>query len=370
MTLRPHIRAAATWVPIFMPRRSNAVFRRFLPALAAAFAMACAQAVELGDVAVRSWIGQPLVADIELTEFSGGAGAVTVKLARGEVFEGASIAVHPALANARMSVMQRDGRQFLHLTSVTPVDTPYVHLFLELTDGSRKNVRAVTLSLSPDPKPAPAPKSAPAPAPEARPTAPALAPIPPSKPAPAPALAPVPSPKPAPAPLPVKARPAPQAPALRPPAAREPAAACPKPRFTDDEIRACAASEYRSALLSAQIVELEEKVKALQAALDAPMPPVPAARAAAPAPRKVRPAVSPPHAPADGGLPLAWIGAGVAGLAAAGGGMLAYRRRRTTQPPLAVGPRRVSALLARLRDALQRDRKQPVAESGARTEPE
>lgn len=354
MTLRPHIRAAATWVPIFMPRRSNAVLRRFLPALAAASAMACAQAVELGDVAVRSWLGQPLVADIELTGVEGEAGAVTVKLARSEVFEGASIAVHPALANARMSVMRRDGRQFLHLTSVTPVDTPYVHLFLELTDGSRKNVRAATLSLSPDPKPAPAPR--PAPLPETRPPAPALAPVPP--------------PKPAPAPPPVKARPSQPAPALPPPVAREQAAACPKPRYTDDQIRACAAGEYRSALLSAQIVELEEKVKGLQAALDAPVPPAPEARAAKPALRTVPPAVSQPPAPADGGLPLAWIGAGFTALAAAGGGILAYRRRATPPPPAPAAPRRVSALLARMREALQRDRKQPDAETGARAEPE
>jgi hypothetical protein len=341
-----------------MPRRLNALFRRCLPALAA-FTMACAQAAELGDVAVRSWIGQPLVADIELTGFSGDAGAVAVKLARSEVFEGAGIAIHPALANARMSVMQRDGRQFLHLTSVTPVDTPYLHLFLELADGGRKNVRAATLQLSPDPRPALVARPAAAAAPEPR--------------RPAPASVPVPQSKPAPAPPPVKARPALPAPVPRPPVAPAPVASCPKPRYTDDQVRACAASEYRSALLSAQIVELEEKVKGLQAALDAPMPPAPAVSPAKLVARAEAPVkISAPPAPAGAGLSLAWIGAAIGTVVALGGGMLAHRRHRKAPQPAApaAAQRRASALLARLREALQRDRKEPGAESEARTEPE
>jgi hypothetical protein len=61
----------------------------------------------------------------------------------------------------------------------------------------------------------------------------------------------------------------------------------------------------------------------------------------------------------------------LAALAATGAALLAYRRRRAPQPPAPVpAPKRAPALLARLRDALQRDRKQSRPDSGARATPE
>ena len=212
-------------------------------ALALAAVFSVAQAAELGDAQVRSYIGQPLVADIELTAVADPGQAVGVRLASADVYRGANIAMHPVLSNLAMSVIRRDGRQFLHMTSVRPVASEYVHLFLELADGGKQNVRAATLWLAPDPNPAPPPP-------------------PVVVPAPAPRLVPA----------PVAARPELEA----PPPAPKPAlvlhlppagAACPQ-KFSDEQIKACSEAEYKNGLLSAQIIELEEKVKALQLAAE------------------------------------------------------------------------------------------------------
>ena len=383
--------------PDFMLRRCLVVALHTAGILALSGAPGAAFAVELGEVIVRSHIGQPLVADIELTGLTTQGAVVDARLAHPDVFKGANLGMHPALAAMRMSVMRRDGGQFLHITSTTPVQTQYVHLFLDLGEGGRRNVRQASLPLTPDPRPAP-PPAAPAPTPTPV-LAPAPAPVPArqveSKPAAAVAPKPVvPAPAPAPkviAPLPTPA-PAPAAPAAAPniippiakpvgqpfarPVVKPPvkpvlpaappavaAAACPQPRYSDEEVRACATRDYKNAMLSAQIVELEEKVKALQAALDAPVvvaPPAPA-RVAAAKPAKLAPPPirtvpgKKPAAVEEEGLPWMWIGAGLAALAAAAGAaMVVIKRRRKVVVVAPVRPK--SNMLGRLRDAMNGDK--------------
>lgn len=123
---------------------------------------AAASAAELGEVAVRSFIGQPLSADIELVQLAPDeVSALQVRLAQPDVYRGASITMNPALASVHMSVVRRDGRQFLHLTTTRNIDAEYVHLFLELSAAGRHDVRAATVWLQPDPNPAPLPSAAP-----------------------------------------------------------------------------------------------------------------------------------------------------------------------------------------------------------------
>lgn len=303
--------------------------------------LASAFAVELGEVSVRSHIGQPLVADIELTGLAAPGAVVDARLAHPDVFKGANLGMHPVLATMRMSVMRRDGGQYLHITSTAPVQTQYVHLFLDLGESGRRNVRQASLPLTPDPRPAP-PPAAPVPMPAAPVSAPSI-------------IAPIAKP----VEQPVK-------PALKPAiaaAAPMPAASCPKPRYSDDEIRACATRDYKNAILSAQIVELEEKVKALQAALDTPAlagPPAPLKVAAAKPAKLVPPPIrtvprNKPAAAQEGGLPWSWIGAGLAALAAvAGAAMVVARRRRKVEVDAPVKPK--SNMLGRLRDAVNRDK--------------
>lgn len=267
-------------------------------ALALAAVFSYAQAAELGDAQVRSYIGQPLVADIELTAVADPGQAVSVRLAGPDVYRGANIAMHPVLSSLAMSVMRRDGRQFLHLTSVRPVGSEYVHLFLELADGGKRDVRAATLWLAPDPHPAP-------PLP---PPAPVAAPAPLARPA---LAAPPPAPKPA---L-----------VLHLPSA---GAACPQ-KFSDEQIKACSEAEYKDGLLSAQIVELEEKVKALQLLAEHKGEPAAAAKPA----RKVTPPLLPPKpAPKpEAGFPWLLVSGIVLLLVAVGGGAYFVLGRRKSK---------------------------------------
>lgn len=116
---------------------------------------AAAPAAELGDIAVRSYIGQPLSADIELVQVAPDeAASLQVKLAQENVYRGANISMNPALASLHMTIVRRDGRQFLRVSTARPIEAEYVHLFLELSGGGRQEVRAATVWLQADPNPA------------------------------------------------------------------------------------------------------------------------------------------------------------------------------------------------------------------------
>ena len=91
-----------------------------------------------------------------------------MRLAHPNVYRGANIGMPAVLSTLAMTVTQRDGRQFLHVTSLRPVDAGHLHLYLELTDKGQRAVRLVTLWLTPDPNPpapTPAPLSVPPPTP-------------------------------------------------------------------------------------------------------------------------------------------------------------------------------------------------------------
>ena len=129
--------------------------RHFLSTLLLVAAFGTVHAAELGEARVSSHIGQPLVADIELTMIDDPSAAVSVRIANPEVYNGAGFAMPPVLASVNLSVMRRDGRQFLHVTSLRPVDSEHLHLYLELQDKGQRSVRLATLWLTPDPHPAP-----------------------------------------------------------------------------------------------------------------------------------------------------------------------------------------------------------------------
>src|SRR5471030_1960369 len=124
----------------------------------AALLAAPAPAAELGDVAVRSFVGQQLAADIELVgltldEMNG----LPVRLASADVYSGANLTPDPVLASLRLSVVRRDQRWFLHMTTLRPVDANHLYLYLELGSGEHQVVREATVWLAPDPHPAPPP---------------------------------------------------------------------------------------------------------------------------------------------------------------------------------------------------------------------
>ena len=122
----------------------------------AALLATAARAAELGDITTRSFIGQPLSADIELVSLSPEEIAgLQVRLAQPDVYRGANVAMNPALASVRMAVVARDQKQFLHVTTTRAVDADYVHLYVTLGAAGRQDVRLATVWLQPDPNPAP-----------------------------------------------------------------------------------------------------------------------------------------------------------------------------------------------------------------------
>ncbi len=329
---------------------------RFCSALYLALACHAGHAAELGDAMVSSYIGQPLAADIELTGLADPGATIVVRNASLDVYRGANIALSPVLSNLALSVVRRDGRQFLHLSSTRPVDAAYLHLFLELVEGGKANVRGTTLWLVADPAP------------------------PPPKPVPV-ALAP-PSPKPTPVAAPVmQAEPEPVLPVRKPVREITLGKAPPTCAQVEEQAKACAATEYKNGLLSAQVVELEEKVRQLQQIIDdrsgasasasaavsadasamAKAAAAASAASAASAHAPAKPAVPPPPPKAakkdSGGFPWLLVLGGVAVLAAAGGGVFFVLKRLKAKgkaapaeaPAAPPGPPLIQRLLARFK---------------------
>lgn len=333
-------------------------------------------AAELGEPRISSYIGQPLALELELTALASPATPVQARLARPDVYRGANIGMPAVLSTLAMRVTQRDGRQFLRVTSSAPVESSRLHLYLELADGSERDVRLVTIFITPNPNPpapaVPLPVAAPTPAPVPvvadLPVAPVAAPRPVVAPKPAPVKpskpvkppkplavvkeAPTPEPAaaaqasaPSPTPLPVPA----SAPAAAPAATCAPSSA--------DSAPVCAALDVKNALLREQIGTLEDKVRVLQVALGASPSAVvqdKVAKPATPRPSRKRSAPEP-----DASTPWGWIaGAVIAVLVLVGGVLLVLRRRKRAGPVIEPMPR--TSLMARLRQRFARKNKAPA----------
>ena len=336
-------------------------------------------AAELGEPRISSYIGQPLALELELTALASPATPVQARLAHPDVYRGANIGMPAVLSTLAMRVSQRDGRQFLRVTSSAPVESSRLHLYLDLADGGTRDVRLVTLFVAPNPDPpapaiplpAPAPWKAPAPNVPALPAAPVAAPKPmtikprppkPPKPprplmpvtpvvaekvAPAPgpaAVAQTPAPLPGPLPVPV---------ALPAPAS---AVTC-APSSSVDSATVCAALDVKNAQLREQIGTLEDKVRVLQVALGASPSAVVQGKVgprAAPRPSRKRPAPAP-----EASTPWGWIGGAViVVLGLVGGALFLLRRRKGAGPMIQPMPR--ASLVARLRQRLARKTKAPA----------
>lgn len=351
-------------------------------------------AAELGEPRISSYIGQPLALELELTALASPATPVQARLAHPDVYRGANIGMPAVLSTLAMRVSQRDGHQFLRVTSSAPVESSRLHLYLDLADGGTRDVRLVTLFIAPNPNPPapvvplPAPTPAPAPVPLPMP-AKALAPVVADL-----SAAPVSAPAATPKPMAVKPRPPKPSKVPKPPhpatpatpvvaekvaPAPEPAAATPvstpvskplpvalpapasaatcAPASSVDSATMCAALDVKNAQLREQIGTLEDKVRVLQVALGASPSAVvqdKVAPRAAPRPSRKRPAPEP-----ETSTPWGWIaGAVVAVLGLVGGALFLLRRRKRAAPMIQLMPR--ASLMARLRQRFARKTKAPV----------
>lgn len=358
-------------------------------------------AAEFGEPRISSYIGQPLALEVELTALASPTTPVQARLAHPDVYRGANIGMPSVLSTLAMRVSQRDGRQFLRVTSSAPVESSRLHLYLDLADGATRDVRLVTLFIAqnpnppapaapfPVPVPAPMPVKAPAPvvadlsaAPVAAPRPMAVKPRPPKPPKPSKPPKPpkpprpvtplvaenvVPAPEPAAAtqastpdpkalPVPVALPASAPAPAPASASASAAAATC-APSSSVDSATVCAALDVKNARLREQIGTLEDKVRVLQVALGASPSAVVQDKAAprgAPRPSRKRPAPEP-----EASTPWGWIaGAVIVVLGLVGGALFIWRRRKRAGPMIQPMPR--ASLMARLRQRFARKTKVPA----------
>lgn len=110
-----------------------------------------APAAGLGKLSVKSALGQPLNAEIELiAENKEELAALTARLAGNDAFRDARIDPAAILSSLIFSVDQKnDGRAVLKITSTKPVNDPFLDMLIELDWATGRVVREYTVLLDP-----------------------------------------------------------------------------------------------------------------------------------------------------------------------------------------------------------------------------
>jgi pilus assembly protein FimV len=127
----------------------------------------------LGRLTVNSTLGQPLNAEIEIVSLQAGEeDALTARLASVEAFRQAGIELNSALISLQFAVDKRGSRPVIRLTTVQPVNEPFLDVLIELQWATGRLVREYTFLLDPPQYRGPGPvAAAPAAAPAAKPAA-------------------------------------------------------------------------------------------------------------------------------------------------------------------------------------------------------
>src|SRR5688572_22117303 len=129
-----------------------------------------AHAAGLGRLTVQSALGEPLRAEVEITSLQAGeTDSLNARLGSPDAFRAAGIEYSPTLVSIRVALDRRDGKPYLRLTSVRPIDDPFLDIIIELQWATGRLVREYTFLLDPPQyreKPAAA-AAPPAPAPSA-----------------------------------------------------------------------------------------------------------------------------------------------------------------------------------------------------------
>lgn len=118
-----------------------------------------AQALVLGAIAMRSALGEPLRAEIEVPQISAEeAASLQAAVASRDTFRGIGVDYAPALSGARVSLHRRaSGQAYLHLTSDQPVHEPILGVVIEAHWAGGRIVRHYTLLVDPLERAAPPP---------------------------------------------------------------------------------------------------------------------------------------------------------------------------------------------------------------------
>ncbi|WP_310936139.1 FimV/HubP family polar landmark protein, partial [Variovorax sp. UMC13] len=128
-----------------------------LSALGAAMVLALggvaldAQALSLGRITVQSALGEPLRAEIDVTEISAAeAEGLRVNVGSPETFRTAGVPYNSALSDVRSTLQRRaDGRYVVRLSSNRSISDPFIDLVIEANWGSGRITRDYTVLLDP-----------------------------------------------------------------------------------------------------------------------------------------------------------------------------------------------------------------------------
>lgn len=107
-------------------------------------------AAALGEITVRSSLGQALDADIALASLSAGdADSLMVRLAPAAAFTEAGIDYTPLLRSLHLAVEKRGSLHVVRLRSDLPVSDPFVRLLVELNTNGSRMIRDYTVLIDP-----------------------------------------------------------------------------------------------------------------------------------------------------------------------------------------------------------------------------
>src|SRR5215469_9805119 len=118
--------------------------------LALALGSSQAAALELGQIQVKSALGQPLLAEIPVNPDSPAElQDLTAKLASAADAAQAGVAAGPTVPLQFAVVDGANGRKVIRITSSAPVNDPYLDLLVEVNNAAGKSLREFTILLDP-----------------------------------------------------------------------------------------------------------------------------------------------------------------------------------------------------------------------------
>ncbi len=110
------------------------------------------QAAVLGDAQVRSYLGQKLDAEIEISALTAAeAEALIVRIPASDAFAAAGVDMTALVRSLRVTLEKRGDQTVVRVNSDQAVNDPFVMLLLELNAGGTRTVRQYALLIDPAP---------------------------------------------------------------------------------------------------------------------------------------------------------------------------------------------------------------------------
>ncbi|MDH6169696.1 pilus assembly protein FimV [Variovorax boronicumulans] len=137
------------------PSPSSSGWRLSILGAAAAVALGMAStdasAFTLGQLKVQSALGEPLRAEIDVTEIAAAeADGLKINIATAEAFKNAGVPYNSALSDVKATLQRRAGGQYVvRLSGSRPMSDPFIDLLLEANGSSGRVVRDYTVLLDP-----------------------------------------------------------------------------------------------------------------------------------------------------------------------------------------------------------------------------